>query len=195
MFKIQVSNPKVINKENLPPKEEIPEEAKAMFPLSLKDGLSGAIQTIFPINTEEVFIFWHHIRIPLSYKYDMCSITLDILYMLDEIFSSKKGSFTEGFSSDTFRVDWNIKWDTKKNKIQIEANWENVLGGLEDILSTEKHLEMELDLFLYEWKGLLRKVIESLETSEIEIEDKEELALLYRIEAAIPKFGVLYRDE
>lgn len=193
MFYIQVSNPDTINNNDFII-DEIDEDIKEIFSIPSGIDIGYIIQTIFPLYTEDALIYWQGVIIPLSYKYDLSVIYLDILYMLDEIFSNQKGAFTNNFASNTFRVDWDLIWDTKENKIQIYANWENLSNYLENILSSKNYLEMELNDFLYEWKGLLKKIIDSIEKFNIENIRKSELDFLYRIESHIPKYGLLYRN-
>ena len=53
-FYIQTSNPYIANKTNADDNK-----------------LSEAIESIFPMDTEELILFWNHVGIPLSYKYDI----------------------------------------------------------------------------------------------------------------------------
>ena len=53
-FYIQASNPRFI--------ESISYEVES---------LSDAVESIFPLNTENAFLVWNYISVPLSYKYDI----------------------------------------------------------------------------------------------------------------------------
>src|SRR5688500_17807207 len=133
-FRIQVSNPKIIKQNNV-----------------LAGDVGHAIFLIIPSNTEDAFMNWQGIRIPISYKYDMCNITLDILYMLDEILSSDDGFYEHGFSSNTFSAYWDIKWDTRINKVWIKAKWDSISADFGGILDYKNSLEIEINQFLSEW--------------------------------------------
>ena len=64
-FYIQTSNPYIINETN-----------------AYDNKLSEAIESVFPMNTEELILFWNHVGIPLSYKYDISYMIDDILMIL-----------------------------------------------------------------------------------------------------------------
>ena len=44
---------------------------RALKPSFIEENLSAAIESVFPMNTENAILFWNHIAIPLSYKYDI----------------------------------------------------------------------------------------------------------------------------
>ena len=67
-FYIQASNPRFQDSINI-----------------YDESLSDAIESVFPLNTENAILVWNYISIPLSYKYDISYMIEDILQLLDEL--------------------------------------------------------------------------------------------------------------
>lgn len=174
IFSIQASNPRfqnIINQED--------------------ECLAEAIESIFPINTENVILTWNHISIPLSYKYDVSYMVNDILMLLSTIQRADMGEMTIQWLPDTFRCDWLIQWNG--NEIQIESRWECTVGHLESILNQRKHISLLRNDFVYEWKEVLGVVIKGLKECgyhKAKIKYMNELIEQYE---KIKKSGVLYR--
>lgn len=175
-FKIQVSNP--IRQNHI---EDYAED------------LSEAIESIFPLFTEDALILWNWVPTRVSYKYDLSVMIFDILELLDELLTHKQGSHRTFFASSSFRVEWLSKWT--EETISISSHWDCVVGNYEDLLNSRSLLEISKTEFLAEWKALLKKVIETIDQTSIQIEEKQELEDLRRIEAAIPSFGILYSNQ
>ncbi|MDE5781197.1 MAG: hypothetical protein K2I03_06930, partial [Lachnospiraceae bacterium] len=118
-FYIQTGNPCIINETNVHDNK-----------------LLEAIESIFPMNTEELILFWNHIAIPLSYKYDISYMIDDILMILQHIQSEKNGELLIHWLPDTFRADWRVEWSDEM--ISINSSWENLKGDLQKILVNSK---------------------------------------------------------
>jgi hypothetical protein len=171
-FCIQVSNP------NFQPSAE---EVEYLY---------QAINTIFPERTETAYLLWNSIPVRIDYKYDLYVLIDDIPPLLDALLSFNRGSHRVGWGSNSFNAEWNLEW--ADGCVKIASQWNSVAGAYETLLNNRSKLEMEKDVFLWEWKALLRKIIEAIDKSGIEIANQAELDSLRRIEAAIAKQGYLY---
>lgn len=172
-FQIQVSNPIAIRSSS-----------------QKVEDLSEAIETIFPMKTENALLVWNGYYIPINYKYDLSVLIDDLLPLLSELLTVNEGSYEVEWASDTFRADWRLDW--ADGHITIVAQWLDVLADLEG-LRNHSTIEMDLELFLYEWKGLLRKVRDALRLVDIEVSDEESYSTLRWVESSIPKLGQLYQ--
>ncbi|MCU0431383.1 MAG: hypothetical protein MUF42_15575 [Cytophagaceae bacterium] len=173
-FRIQINNPILINPVN-----------------KQYEQISSAIQNIFPMNTEYLIFYWNRIPIRLEYKYDLCVIFDDILYMLKAVTSDLKGQWRVGWGSDSFRGEWKMKWD--QNILRINSRWDSIIGEHVDSLNRANVIELDLTTFICEWKILLNKIIESFDKNEIVItKEMELLKLMLELENKIPQFGKLY---
>ncbi|MGB0384888.1 MAG: hypothetical protein ACPGWR_08710 [Ardenticatenaceae bacterium] len=148
------------------------------------EDLSEAIESIFPMDTKDAFLVWNGAYIPINYKYDLSVLIDDLLPLLSEILNENSGSYEVEWGSDTFSADWTLDWD--EERITIMAQWHEVLADIESLRNNSK-IEMDLNNFLYEWQGLLRKVIDALKLVDIELIDNESLDTLKWVESSIPK--------
>lgn len=154
--------------------------------------LAEAIESIFPLNTENVILTWNCISVPLSYKYDISYMVNDILLLLSVIQKEDIGKMTIQWLPDTFRCDWLIQWNI--DEVQIDSHWECTVGHLEDILNQRKHISLLKSDFVNEWKEVLGVVIKGLECCgyhKSKIKYMNELTEQYE---QIKMSGVLYRD-
>lgn len=175
IFCIQASNPRILNE-----KDEIDET------------LSSAIETIFPMMSEDAIMVWNNIHIPLSYKYDISYMMNDIVDMLNALRKNKTGQLKICWLPDTFRSDWILKWDN--NKIYIEASWGDTLGELTNLLNNVPDIAMEKGDFIKEWKQLLSNVINGLKKCGYSEKKILEMTKLIREYDKIEDIGVLYKD-
>ncbi|MCP2727256.1 hypothetical protein [Limnofasciculus baicalensis] len=152
--------------------------------------LYQAIKTIFPDDSENAYLLWNLVPVRIDYKYDLYVLIDDIPPLLNALLNSERGSHRVGWGSNSFNAEWNIEW--ADGIIKIASHWHSVAGAYEALLNSRSQLEMEKDLFLSEWKALLRKIIEAIDFSEITIVNQAELDSLRRLESAIPKLGRFY---
>jgi len=111
--------------------------------------LSEAIETIFPMMTEESLILWNTIYVPLNYKYDVSYIIEDVLHMLRAMREvPTSGELQINWPSNTFSTVWNLIWSEKK--LAINSNWYSVLGHTEQLLNKESRIEINLSDFVCE---------------------------------------------
>jgi hypothetical protein len=172
-FWIQASNPKslsVINEEDL--------------------SIYDALQTVFPLITEDAYLVWHHVHIPLGYKYDVSVIITEALDMIEALKRGDSGEIAVTWPSNTFRVDWQIRWNGAT--LQIDAKWENVVGFTESLLSARPTLTIGKDEFISEWKQLLGVALKALTDAGYRDEQLVDLPRLRRIHDEIRNPGILY---
>jgi hypothetical protein len=116
MIKIQLSNPEIISVN------------KSEF-INLED----AIECIFPLDTEHLFLIWNNIFIPLTYKYDISLMVFDFIKILDFIKDNQVSGLEIHWVSNTFASIWRIK---KNNSfLTINSEWKVVNGKVEKILN------------------------------------------------------------
>ncbi len=152
--------------------------------------LYQAIATIFPEDTETAYLLWNFIPIRIDYNDDLYVLIEDIPSLLEVLLSSDKGTHRVGWGSNSFNADWNIEW--ADGRIKIASQWNSMAGAYEALLNSRSKLEIELDVFLGEWKALVKKIIEAIDFSGIKIVNQVELDSLRKLEAAIAKEGSLY---
>jgi hypothetical protein len=152
--------------------------------------LYQAIATIFPDDTEKAYLLWNLVPVRIDYKYDLYILIDDIPPLLNALLNSDRGSHRVGWGSNSFNAEWNIEW--ADGIIKIVSHWNSIAGAYEALLNSRSKLEMKKDVFLSEWKALLRKIIEAIDKSGITIANQGELDSLRNLEAAIPKLGRFY---
>lgn len=175
-FRIQASNPKNNTKY-------CKEDKK----------LSEAIETIFPMLTEDAILVWNTINIPLSYKYDISYMIDDILSMLKKIRENPNGNKMKiCWPSNTFACDWILNWNSKM--LTINSKWRSVAGHTENLLNESNEINIDIFEFTYEWKTTLKTLIINLEQCGYDKENIKDMDLLYYEFESINKYGLLYRD-
>lgn len=153
--------------------------------------LSMAIETVFPMNTEDALIVWNHIRIPLSYKYDLSCMMDDIIDMLQKLRMLSAGKTVIRWPSNTFEGTWDMEWDG--TKLRIDSSWENVVGGVGDLLNANSKLVISKLDFISEWKEVLGNVILGLERSGYSVDRLKDIDALVGEFISIERAGILYR--
>ena len=93
---------------------------------------------------------------------------------------------------DTFRSDWNIKWDN--GLITIVSNWECTTGHIEYILNENNVVTVTVDKFIVEWKSILETIVNCLNNNNCNEFNVVGFNTLIRIYNRINGYGVLYRD-
>lgn len=174
-FYIQTSNPYILNRTNVHDNK-----------------LSEAIESVFPMDTEELILFWNHVGIPLSYKYDISYMIDDILMSLRHIQVQKGGELLIHWLPDTFRADWKLEWSGEM--IFIYANWESLKGDLQKVLVNSKKVEILKKEFISEWKMLLKILISALKKNGYDRLIKNQYNELVKSFNDIKEYGILYRN-
>lgn len=174
MFYIQTGNPSITKIYNS-------EDSK----------LFEAMESVFPLTTESAILAWNNICIPLSYKYDLSYMIDDILSILTLIQSQNQGKQVIHWLPDTFRCDWSIEWSNEK--IKIESFWECTTGHLESVLNMYNTVSLLTIEFLNEWKGILKNIIDALDSCGYKDNQIHNLKRLREIYKSIEGSGYLYQ--
>jgi len=174
-FYIQASNPRFQDSINI-----------------YDESLSDAIESVFPLNTENAILVWNYISIPLSYKYDISYMIEDILQLLDELQNKEKGELRINWLPDTFRCDWLIKWSAEN--MEIQSKWEGTVGHLENILNQKSNMQLSKTLFISEWKRVLGIVITGLKSCGYSEDKIQHMAQLIERYESINEEGQLYKE-
>lgn len=173
-FFIQASNPKVL-----------------INAYDIQDtNVSEAIETVFPLYTEDAILNWNHIPVPLSYKYDISYMIDDIVSLIKNIRSNNEGKLKIIWLPDTFRTDWDIKWS--KGTIGIVSHWENTVGDLQNLLNENSSIELPIDMFINEWKKVFEIIINGLKINGYDDKKLTDFSDLVDIFNNISVYGVLY---
>ncbi len=154
--------------------------------------LSTAIETIFPMMTEEAIMVWKTIHIPLSYKYDISWMIDDILNILENLRNTTNGELCINWASDTFANLWNIKWDI--DDVVISSKWGSILGHTEQLLELKGPIKVSKRSFENEWKKVLYNIIDGLRQSRYSEDNLPGMDRLVSEYNSINKFGILYES-
>jgi hypothetical protein len=172
-FSIQVSNPRISGDYD-------PEDVN----------LDECIQTSFVLNTEMAFIEWQGIFIPLTYKYSISIMLLDILILLQELLDKQSGELDITWPTNEFSVRWIISW--QHDSLTIEANWKCVIGKTEELLNNLEPLRVNKYEFIYEWRELLSVIINGLAKCGYNESNVSDFIWLKNIHSRIDNDGILY---
>lgn len=172
-FAIQVSNPKWI------------ELGGKIF-----EDIYQAVQYVFVADTEDAILFWNHVPVKLSYKYDLYVMIWSLLDLLEEIVAQEHGESRVRWGSNTFDGEWLIKW--AGSTIDVTARWISVVGNHEEHLNRRPSLCIEKDEFLGEWASLLDQLQRCLNSSGVRIAG-DDLGRISKLTQGIKMRGVLYR--
>lgn len=154
--------------------------------------LSEAIESAFPMNTESLIMFWDHIAIPLSYKYDISYMIDDIIMLLQHIQMEETGEIIIPWLPDTFRVDWKVRWNI--DTISIRSNWVNTVGDLQEILIDHEKIKLIKKDFINEWKKPLEIIIRALDDCGYSKIIKNQYNILLDTFISIQDYGMLYQN-
>lgn len=154
--------------------------------------LEEAIESIFPRETEDAILVWSNVYIPLSYKYDLSTIVVDVLNMLQQLLASEDGEWSVEWPSNTFAMRWQLTWKGEQLSIRI-SNLRSVVGDTEALLIQRPELVLNRAEFLREWKSVLDTITLSLKSAGYTVTQIPELVRLASVAATIHGKGRLYR--
>ncbi|SCY93641.1 hypothetical protein SAMN05720606_112188 [Paenibacillus polysaccharolyticus] len=152
--------------------------------------LCDAIETVFPMLTENAIIVWKTIHIPLSYKYDLSCMIHDIIDMLNSLRTEDSGTMIIHWGSNTFSNIWDLNWGN--NNLTINARWNSVLGHTEDILNATDPLYCSIQSFRAEWKKVLYTLLEALKKGGYDQSNTPDIEFLELEYNLINSNGILY---
>ena len=154
--------------------------------------LSEAIETIFPMMTEDAFIILNTIYIPLNYKYDVSCMIEDILIMLSRIRKDQSnGNLEINWPSNTFACKWELQWN--EGLLCINSNWNTVSGHTVQMLNEKNNIKTSIIEFLSEWKMLLEVLIKNLDECGYNEENLRDMCSLLSEYRHIEELGMLYK--
>ena len=157
---------------------------------SCDESVSQAIETIFPLLTEDVFLRMNGYYYPLSYKTDIAYMIEDIIDMLKSLREDQSGDMKISWATNTFACVWEMSWDVKT--INLVSRWREQEIYDYDFRKIMHSIKMEKADFVREWKKLLEIVLVALNDcgyADI-LSDYQELKKECLI---IDKYGILYR--
>ena len=155
------------------------------------DNLSNAIETIFPLYTENAILVWNYINIPLSYKYDISYMMNDIISLLSNLQKKKSGRKIVHWLPDTFRCDWFVSWE--EGELEINSKWECTVGHLEKLLNEVPNLRLPINTFVNEWKEVLNNVVKGLKLCKYDVAKIEGIEVLLECYNDMKESGILYK--
>jgi len=172
-FRIQASNPRALHQCD---KEDV--------------HIGDAMQTVFPMSTEDAYLVWNAIHVPISYKYTMSFLIQDVVVMLERMLGDSHGQLNIAWPSDDFAATWQMKW--AGDDLDVRADWHSVVGGTEALLASRPTLAISKTAFAAEWKQVLGISLRALIDAGYRDEELVDLARLRAVYESIPNFGVLY---
>lgn len=151
--------------------------------------LSDAVQTIFPIFTEEAFVAWGPEYIALNYKYEVSEILDDLVALLARVVASPTGRAVVHWPCSSFSGEWTVAWT--EESVTVGAAFLAVRGTTPATISAMSPLVVPRDRFIAEWAGLLRIVHEALRHAGYGV-DFTPLEPLTSLVTLLPAGGLLY---
>jgi len=156
--------------------------------------ISEAMETVFPMLAEDAFMSWHGVDVALSYKYTLSWMIEDIMLMLEEIIPNDAGTFSVRWPVQELAATWIVEWS--QGRVQVSAEWETTPRFTGILLRDRpKRIECDIREFLAEWKLPLGTIIQALRSAGYGEEHLFDMSRLQAIHDAIPRPGLLYRDE
>jgi hypothetical protein len=160
---------------------------------SVEESVGAAIESVFPLMTEDAIMNWNHVRVPINYKYDLSVVWEDVINMLRRLASQPAGNTECKLASSTLRATWHLSW--RANRLEVSSEWHEVVGDVQSILNQRNRIDLPLDEFLAEWKLLLIKVVEALQIAGYTQNTLPGLADVITVQDQISKVGKLYQTD
>lgn len=131
-FYIQASNPTHLDKPEF----------------IVDDTLLGAIESVFPYETEDAILFWAGVYVPLRYKDVLSCIVSDVFWISKELRQRKSGTHTIVWGSQEFQCDWEFSWANGITEITFIRRG---CIGLDE-LAHRSPVKIEIEQFIAEWE-------------------------------------------
>ncbi len=169
MFKIQLNNPIVL-----------------ITTLEEDTHIGMATETIFPMDTEDAFMIWNNISIPITYKYDVSIMLNDMIDIIKFMKDENKNKMSNHWASNTFVSEWFL---TKNSgQVHIESNWGDTHGNLGSQLNENSELTLDANHFVAELKSMICFVKKCLEKAGYSSKNLKDFYLLEEIVCDVKKF-------
>lgn len=154
--------------------------------------LSDAIQTVFPLNTEDALLAWNCVYLRLGYKYDIAVMIEDLMTIIEGLLHDEVGSLQIHWTSNTFPAVWNVNWTG--GIVTIHSIWHSSLGGLETLLKARPQVELPIIDFISEWKLPFVIVEQGLKAAGYTTVQIPQIKRLEELLKQMPRFGSLYEN-
>jgi len=174
-FRIQASTPRVAGARD--PEDET---------------VCEAAETTFSLHSEQAYLNWNDVHVPLSYKHDVGTMSEDIVRMLRALRENQSGRLSIEWPTNTFASKWALEWDSEG--VLVRGNWYSVVGETESMLNAKPEVKTSKEGFRAEWKALLMRLVEGLEHAGYTTRNLPELEDVRREIEALPDFGELYDE-
>lgn len=129
--------------------------------LSIKEqenmNLEDAVECIFPLKTEPLFLIWNNVSVTLTYKYDISLMVFDFIKILHFIEDNECSILNIHWASNTFASVW--RFNKKHDFVNIKTEWDNVIGGKMDILNERNEIILKKN----ELRDEIKKILEFLQ--------------------------------
>jgi hypothetical protein len=142
--------------------------------------LAAAIQTVFPMDTDDAILNWNRIAVRLGYRYDVSVMIDDLLPLLAEVTDEPSGRRRVVWASDTFHADWDVHW-LGDELLSVDAEWHSISGDYAGLLNERPTVTLPRTAFVAEWRRLLAAVLRGIDASGVKLERGDEAAHLRRL--------------
>ena len=115
----------------------------------------------------------------------------DILNMLKNLRERSVGKMFINWPSNSFACKWDLKWGDQI--LNIKSEWYNVNGHIENLLNNSNEINIEINLFMNEWKKILKILIDDLKQCGYNENNLAEMKWLIEEYQNIDDYGVLYK--
>lgn len=154
--------------------------------------LCDAIQSVFPLDTENAYMVWNGVHIPLNYKYTISFMIDDALLILEKLVAEESGEMSVQWPVQEFAASWQLRWEG--HDLTVEADWGAVGGGCDTLLGQHSTLKVDKFMFAAEWKRVLGIVLRALLDSGYGEQQLPDLIRLQHVHESIRGAGVLYQE-
>jgi hypothetical protein len=157
--------------------------------------IGDALQTVFPMWTEDAYMVWNGVHVPISYKYTLSFLIQDAVVMLERLSHDELGELEIRWPSDDFAATWHLTWEAER--LEIRTKWEPnaVVGGTEGLLNARPTVHIAKQSFISEWKEVLGVALRALTDAGYTEAHLADLAKLRRVHESIREPGILYREQ
>lgn len=154
--------------------------------------LDEAVESVFPSDTEDAFVVWRHVYVPLGYKYDVGTILRDVIEMVRVLLGSESGDWRVTWPSNTFAATWRFEWAGDR-LVVVASEWIQVVGDTEGLLRERPTIRLGRLEFVQEWRSILERTHEALVGGGCLPTAIPDLALLSETVRQMRGHGALYR--
>lgn len=115
--------------------------------------LGEMIETIFPLDTDDLVLDWSGIQFELNYKYDISMMLEDILPLLQELRSTPNGNMMINWASSGFPYRWKVEWEQPDLEIHVLS-----YDSTDKMFKTQDLVRDSISHFIDEWITILEVV-------------------------------------